>query len=277
MRLKTLVTALFLAVVFPVMGCAHSGGGGVVDVRILSDGGNEFSQYRAHPRTNREGRYFYLEAVKSEKYSIQVSNRSDRSVGLVIAVDGRNIVSGGKSDLKRNERMYIIEPYGTQTFEGWRTGMDRTNRFYFTEQADSYAERAFSDGSAMGTIAVAVYREKIEPRRFSENEIASPKKAAPGGAAPSAAAPSPAPMESRSADRLEKKKSEQAGTGFGESTYSPVRIVRFEPEYRASDKIVLKYEWRSELCRKGVASCGPRNRLWPEDGGFAPVPRDFHG
>jgi len=276
MRLKALATVLVLTLVFPVVGCAHSGGSGLVDVRVLSDGGNEFSQYRAHPRVHREGRYFYLEAVKSEKYSIRVSNRSAGSVGVVIAVDGRNIISGGKSYLGRNERMYIIEPYGTQTYEGWRTGMDRTNRFYFTEQADSYAERAFSDGSAMGTIAVAVYREKIEARHFSENEIASPRKATPG-AGSSAAAPSPAPMESRSADRLERKKSEQAGTGFGESTYSPVRIVHFEPEYGVFDKIVLKYEWRTELCRKGIASCGPKNRLWPEDGGFAPLPRDFRG
>jgi len=276
MKLKTLATVLFLALVLPVVGCAHSGGSGLVDVRVFSDGGNEFSQYRAHPRTQRDGRYFYLEAVKSEKYSIQVSNRSAGSIGVVIAVDGRNIISGGKSYLGRNERMYIIEPYGTQTYEGWRTGMERTNRFYFTEQADSYAERAFSDGSAMGTIAVAVFREKIEARNFSEKEIASPKKAAPGAGSP-AAAPSPAPMESRSADRLDRRKSEQAGTGFGESTYSPVRIVHFEPEYRVSDKIVLKYEWRTELCKKGIASCGPKNRLWPEDGGFAPVPRDFHG
>lgn len=276
MRLKTLLTAFFLAMVFPVMGCAHSGiGGGLVDVRIVSDGGGEFSQHRTYPRIRQEGRYFYLEAVKSEKYSIQVSNRSGRSVGVVIAVDGRNIISGGKSDLRRNERMYIIEPYGTQAFEGWRTGMDRTNRFYFTEQADSYAERAFSDGSAMGTIAVAVYREKAEPRHFSENEIGSSRKSAP--TAPSAGAPSPAPLESHSADRLEKKKSEQAGTGFGETTYSPVRVVHFEPEYRASDKIVLKYEWRTELCRKGIISCAPKNRLWPEDRGFAPVPRDFNG
>jgi hypothetical protein len=270
MGLKTLVTAFFLTIVLPVMGCAHSGTGGLVDVRIISDSGSEFSQHRTYPRIRQEGRYFYVEAVKSEKYSIRVSNRSARSVGVVIAVDGRNIISGSKSDLRQSERMYIIEPYVTQTFEGWRTGMDRTNRFYFTEQADSYAERAFSDGSAMGTIAVAVYKEKADLRYFGENEIASPRRSSPG-------AGSPAPAETHSADRHEKKKSEQAGTGFGETTYSPVRIVHFEAEPRVAEKIVLKYEWRTELCRKGVIACEPKNRLWPGDGGFAPAPRDFHG
>ena len=102
-----------------------------------------------------------MEAVKGEKYSIEITNRSNRQIGVVIAVDVRNIISGSKSDLKNNERMYIISPHATNSFEGWRTGMDKTNRFYFTEQSDSYAERVFSDGSAMGTIAVAVFREKL--------------------------------------------------------------------------------------------------------------------
>jgi hypothetical protein len=270
MELKTLLTALFLAMFFPVMGCAHSGSGSLVDVRVVSDNGSEYSQYRTYPRIHQEGRYFYMEAVKSERYSIQVSNRSDRQVGVVIAVDGRNIISGAKSDLGRNERMYIIDPFATQTFEGWRTGTDRTNRFYFTEQADSYAERAFSDGSATGTIAMAVYREKIDRRYLRENEIVSPMMSSPGAA-------SPAPAEKQTADRLEKKKNEQAGTGFGETTYSPVRIVHFEPEHKAAEKVILKYEWRTELCRKGIISCGPGNRLWPDEGGFAPPPRDFRG
>ena len=121
----------------------------------------DLSQIRDLPGGHQEGEFYYLEAVKGQRYSIQVTNKSDRRIGIVIAVDGRNIIDGKKSDLRRNERMYIIGPYGTNTFEGWRTGMDRTNRFYFTEQSDSYAEKVFADASAMGTIALAVYREKI--------------------------------------------------------------------------------------------------------------------
>jgi len=39
---------------------------------------------------------------------IEVKNRLNRRVGLVIAVDGRNIISGTKSWLRNNERMYIL-------------------------------------------------------------------------------------------------------------------------------------------------------------------------
>lgn len=269
------LTLLFVVLAVPQLACAYAGAPGVVDVRIVSDTGGEFSQYRTYPRVRQEGRYFYMEAVKNDRYSIEVTNKSERRIGVVIAVDGRNIISGNKSDLKNNERMYIIEPYGTNKFEGWRTGMERTNRFYFTEQSDSYAERVFSDASAMGTVALAVYREKLPPIVL-RSELQYRAKDVPAGAA---SAPGAA-MEKRSSgssDRFEKEKSEQAGTGFGETTYSPAREVRFESENIIADKIVLKYEWKTELCKKGIIGCGPKNRLWPDGEGFAPTPRDFRG
>ena len=266
---KIFLTLSFLALAIPASACAHTGTGNVVDVRIISDHSGEFTKHRTYPRLADEGTYFYVEAVKGQRYAVQVTNRSDRRIGVVVAVDGRNIIDGKKSVLQRTERMYILGPYETNTFEGWRTGTDRTNRFYFTEQSDSYAEKVFSDASAMGTIALAAYREKLpEPIPYIEKQ--SRLNEAPAGAAQ---AP-PAPLESRSYDRAERK-SEQAGTGFGETTYSPVRIVLFEPERTSVEKIVLKYEWRSELCRKGIIGCEPKNRFWPDVQEFAPIPRGF--
>lgn len=268
MVLKSFLAALVTGSVIVAWACAYAETGSIADVRIMSDSGGEFSQYKTYLSSSRgnaqDCKYFYLEAVKGNKYSIQVTNRSDRRIAVVIAVDGRNIINGQKSDLKRNERMYVIGPYETDTFEGWRTGLDRTNRFYFTEPSDSYAEKVFADGSAMGTIALAVYREKVPEISFH-----SRMKEAPAGAAPSA------PAEGRSAGSVEKKRDEQAGTGFGETTYSPARVVQFDPEHAPAEKVVLKYEWRSELCRKGIVPCGPGNRFWPDDREFAPVPKGF--
>jgi len=267
---KGILTLLFIVSGIPALAYAHAGKENVVDVRIVSDYGAEFAKYRTYPRVRQDGTFFYVEAVKGNRYSIQVTNRSNRRIGVVIAVDGRNIISGQKSDLKRTEQMYIIAPYESNTFEGWRTGMDRTNRFYFTEQSDSYAEKVFADASAMGTIALAVYRERIA--EITPYSGKTPRmNEAPAGAAPSS------PSESRSADRAERKKSDEAGTGFGETTYSPAHIIQFEPEQSPSEKIVMKYEWRAELCRKGIIGCGPKNRFWPEDHEFAPIPRDFKG
>jgi hypothetical protein len=200
----------------------------------------------------------YAEAVKGDHYSIVVRNLLNRRVGLVIAVDGRNIISGKKSWLRNDERMYILEPYGQGEFRGWRTSLDSVNRFYFTDAADSYAA-AFRDESAMGVIAVAVYPEM--PRRQESSDLSQlPGKSAQRDT------PSPRAEE------------EQAGTGFGRWEHSPVRVVAFEPEATAAEKVYLKYEWRSALCRQGIlppGPCGPaappRNRLWDDDG-FAPPP-----
>ncbi len=272
---KSFLTALFLALVFPIAACAHTAKMGVTDVRVFSDKGSEFEKYRAYPNAAREGMYYYMEAVKGEKYSIEVKNTSDRRIGVVIAVDGRNIISGNKSSLKQNERMYIIEPYQTYRYEGWRTGMERTNRFYFTEQSDSYGEKVFSDASAMGTIALAVYREKLPVAHPLPGYSFSMKET------PSAASPESA-LEGRSSDRVKGKKehvqkSKQAGTGFGETTYSPARAIHFEAEDALAEKIVLKYEWRTELCKKGIVDCRDKNRFWPDNDGFAPTPKGFRG
>jgi hypothetical protein len=268
---KTFLAVLIIVLAFPLIASAHVSRNGAVDVRIVSDQGGEFAKYRAYPRCREDSRYFYVEASKGERYSIQVTNKSNRRVGIVIAVDGRNIIDGNKSNLKRSERMYIIGPYETNTYEGWRTAMDRTNRFYFTEQPDSYAEKVFADASAMGTIAVVVFREKIPDIVYFHDRPSVMKEAPAASAAPRAFG------ESLPADRAERKKSEQAGTGFGETTYSPTRYVKFEPESAAVDRIVMKYEWRSALCKKGIIHCGPQNRIWPEGQEFAPIPRDFRG
>lgn len=267
---KYFLVMMLLVLATPAIGCAHSGDRHLVDVQVIADRTGELVKYRTFPRVRQEGEYFYVEAVRGERFSVQVANRSDKRIGVVIAVDGRNIVSGAKSYLQPSERMYIIDPFATHTFEGWRTSMDQTNRFYFTDQPDSYAERVFSDGSAMGTIALAVYREKI-PEMPLRAETPSQMKDSGVGSA------SPAQEEARSSSRMEREKKAQAGTGFGETTYSPVRTVQFTPEDRIAEKVVLKYEWRAELCRKGVIACGPKNRLWPDAGGFAPVPKDFQG
>lgn len=267
---KAFLMVLFIVSVIPALVWGHAGNGNVVDVRIVSDHGNEFKKYKIYPRVHQESNFFYVEAMKGDRYSIQVTNKSDRRIGVVIAVDGRNIINGKKSDLKRNERMYIIGSYESNTFEGWRTDMDRTNRFYFTEQSDSYAEKVFGDASAMGTIALAVYKERL-PKIVPYSQKPSGMNEAPAGAAPYG------PPESRSADKAQQKKSEETGTGFGETTYSPAHVVHFEPEHAPAEKIVLKYEWRSELCRKGIITCGPKNRFWPDDHEFAPIPNDFKG
>jgi hypothetical protein len=237
--------------------------GDAVEVRIRNDSGRELPLYPVSAR--KTDRRAYLEAMKGDQYTIVVRNKLNRRVGVVVAVDGRNIISGAKSWLKSSERMYILEPYGEGEYSGWRANLERINRFYFTDVPDSYAA-AFKDESAMGVIAVAVYPEiqrYIPPPELSRPMPLSPllsqkesRKSLADQSAPLA-------------------KSESAGTGYGREEYSPARSVAFDPESRPVERLFVKYEWHETLCRKGIISCGftspePRNRLW--DNGFAPPP-----
>ena len=196
----------------------------------------------------------YAEAAPGASYRIVVHNNLACRVGLVIAVDGRNIVSGAKSWLKCDERMYILAPFETREYAGWRTAQDRENRFYFTSVEDSYAG-AFKDTSAMGVVAMAVYPERLAPPRRSQLSEPAPAREMAGKA------------QSRSADAAP-----QAGTGYGEEVYSPSMVVAFDPEPLAREETFIKYEWRATLIRLGVIRerPAPRNRLW--DPGFAPPP-----
>lgn len=273
------IAAIFISLML-CASCASAGSiGNAVQVRIISDDGYELPTYPV--KAGGGMRKVYAEAVKGDHYRIEVRNNLNRRVGLVIAVDGRNIISGSKSWLKNSERMYILEPYGSGEFSGWRTGQDRINRFYFTDVPDSYAA-SFGDESAMGVIAVAAY-----PEQRQEPPLLAQPQTTPGfgrnsegkgsGAADSAPAARTPSIEYKSKTlSMVEKNMESAGTGYGREEYSPSYNVEFEPERRAVERIYLKYEWRSTLCRLGVASChAPHhrqpNRLWNDDG-YAPPP-----
>ncbi len=241
--------------------------GDAVEVGIRTDCGRELPLYPVSARY--PNHRAYAEAVKGENYTIVVHNRLNRRVGIVVAVDGRNIISGKRSTLAASERMYILDPHGSGEFSGWRTDLDRVNRFYFTDAADSYAA-AFNDRSAMGVIAVAAYPEL---QRYIQPPAAlnAPAPAAPAaGSAPRGERVQSA-MKAKRADRA--AESDSAGTGYGSEEYSPVRVVEFEAEKNAVDRIYIKYEWRATLERLGVLGQPkprPHNRMW--DDGFAPPP-----
>ncbi len=238
---------------------AGASAGSAVDVSIIAESGRSLPFY-PH-RSTHGAKKVYAEAVRGDHYRIVVRNNLNRRVGVVVAVDGRNIISGQKSWLGNGERMYVLEPHAVNEYSGWRTGQDRVNRFFFTDAPDSYAA-AFGDQSAMGVIAVAVYPELQRVKRPPDLSTTVP------GPRPQADA------EAKASARGEA--SQSAGTGYGKEEYSPSRRVSFEPERKAVETVLIKYEWRETLCRMNVIPCGQAcgpadNRLW-DNTGYAPPP-----
>ncbi len=260
MNQKKVITAMICMLVWAASASASVIGQGTVEIEILSDRGGQFFTipYKDYTAGKTQVVKKYLEARKGENYSIVIRNNTPYRIGAVIAADGRNIISGKKSYLKNNEAMYILNPREQGTYSGWRTDGSTVHRFYFTNESDAYSVRTFSDSSAMGVIAVTVFREK-KPR------IPWFRKERSEGKAPSRSAP-----EAMFEDR--------AGTGFGDEMHSPTVQVDFKPERSPFKKILVKYEWRDRLCQMGIIQCGDYgNRLWDEHPGYAPFPPDYHG
>jgi hypothetical protein len=224
-----------------------------VEVWIVDDRGQRFSSYpvQSSPRLQKT----YIEARKHQPYHIEVINHSDERVGVVIAVDGRNIISGKHSKLRSKERMYILHPHQRQSFSGWRSGRDRINRFYFTNVDNAYAA-SFGDYSAMGVIGVAAFREYLPAGYGSDDHYYSNK-------------------DSSKSKRHSSRKS--IGTGWGESEYSPSHKTEFYAEKRPFSTSLVKYERHETLCEKRIIDCyrspnAPRNRMWDEDDDYAHPP-----
>jgi hypothetical protein len=261
--MKTLLSTCVILLMWVSLAAAGTIGD-AVEVSIITDNGYELPFYPMKIR--HDLKKIYAEAVRGDHYRIIVRNKLNRRVGVVVAVDGRNIISGQKSWLKNTERMYIIDAYSTNEFSGWRTGQDKINRFYFTDVPDSYAV-AFGDQSAMGVIAVVAYPEiqryeLQEDYSYSASEMNKKELRRDKAAAPSAQAKAGA--------------LESAGTGYGREEYSPSYRVPFDPENKAVESILIKYEWRKTLCRMNIIHCGRTiehsyNRIWGNDG-YAPPP-----
>ncbi|MFH1334924.1 MAG: hypothetical protein ABII96_00245 [Candidatus Zixiibacteriota bacterium] len=260
--LSLILAIIMMAAAVPAYSQSRGWRGGEVSIEFVSERGRSFLSipYQDFWQGGTHILKKYLEAKKKENYGIVIRNMTSERIGVVIAVDGRNIISGKTSNLHYSENMYIVNAFEHAQYDGWRTASNTVHRFYFTDSTDSYAVRTFSDSSAMGVIAVAVYRGKERP-------ILLPRQKMLDG---TSAAPSP---ESSARSKAGAGRDESAGTGFGDEQYSPAIRVTFEPERNPVQKILIKYEWREVLCQKGILDCRhePRNRFWDEDE-YAPFP-----
>lgn len=263
------LVALLLVSLFSPASAAWSASPDRVGIEIIDDYGRVFRQFDVSGAGEPATRRAYLEAIPERRYGIRVHNHTGRRIGLVLAVDGRNIISGKRSQLQRNEPMYILGPWQSATYDGWRTSDTRVHRFFFTDADDSYAG-AFGDKTAMGVIAVAAFAEDTPPasaHRYREKSSGDGDR----GAAPS--------MSRDEAARSDTAQAPEPGTGFGEDAYSRVVRVRFVPTHRPFARQFLKYEWRDTLVRMGfIGDFKTRNRFWPDDRapasayGYAPYP-----
>ena len=253
------------------------------------------------------GRY-YFEARAGCAYAVRIANHSPERIGVVLAVDGLNAISGeremGPSDPARRGRMYVIDPWGDVQVRGWRSSLEDVRRFTFVDERGSYAARTGRANGKMGWIQAWAYRERFtariappwpgpwdrQPQPYEEPEARREGAAPPEGSRDKAeadapkAAPAPpdaaaAAPESRAADGALRKQSDGGGsypgTGWGSQAWDPATVVRFDAQPAPADTVTLRYEYAPALRALGfLPSPRERDRLSERErgDGFARPP-----
>ena len=259
--------------------------GDLVDVQLLVQG------HAAPLYLSRDARdRFYLQAFRGRNYSLSLRNRTAQRIGVLIAVDGLNVVNGERSTLASGKPMYVLGPYETTVIRGWRTSMSEVRQFVFVDEERSYAERTDQANGDMGWIRVLAFREN-QPQVWYEKPMLKDDRAnegqaerrvdgapAPPGASGQAqeAPKSPARDESRASAGIMGNAGESfPGTGWGDRRDDPAQWVHFIAAPVATDHLVLRYEYEDGLRALGIFP-ERTNRLWERDHGqlgFAQPPR----
>jgi hypothetical protein len=197
----------------------------VISVDIVDDRGRSFNEYSVGWRGDKYRAY--IEAKYNRNYRIRVQNLTNERIGLVIAVDGKNILNGRTSSLSANEPKYVLNPGSSGSYDGWRSSKNRVNRFYFTDAGNAYAA-AFGDFGDLGIISIAVFFEDRPYYRDDRKEVAPFSRSRPG-------------------------------TGYGYEEYSPTINTDFYAQSRPHSIYLYRYQWREQLCRRGIVRCSSDN------------------
>ena len=258
--------------------------GRLVDVQVQVDGMGTSPLYLAPGRFDRQ----YFQAFQGRNYSLVLRNNTGERVGVLLTVDGLNVISGSQSNLSHNEAMYVLDPWESATIRGWRTSLNSVRRFVFVDEERSYAERSGQANGDLGWIRVLSFREQRpwwEPRAQVRDDQKDGRGDLDGGA-PEAQrkAPmtqdQPAPREGvQSAPSPSRNfadgQDSNPGTGWGEHRYDPVNRTEFAAAADPSDRITLRYEYVDGLRALGIR-IGRHGRLWDRERGqlgFAQAPR----
>ena len=214
------------------------------------------------PRYAHQGRW-YIEALKSREYAIQLRNPFGVRVAVALSVDGLNTIDA-RQTTAADARKWVLDPYETVTISGWQTSRTEARRFEFTTEERSYGQ-ALGRTTNFGVISAVFFKERVP-------EVRTADESARAQAQQPAAAP-------RSESMVKRENEEYAATGMGRSTDHVVTQVRLNLEDVPAHTVNIRYEFRPQLVQLGILPTAPvrdplqrREQARGFEPGFAPVP-----
>ena len=214
------------------------------------------------PRYAHQGRW-YIEALKSREYAIQLRNPFGVRVAVALSVDGLNTIDARQTSAAE-ARKWVLDPYETVTISGWQTSRTEARRFEFTTEERSYGQ-AIGKTANFGVISAVFFKERVpEVRTADESARAQAQQPA---------------ADPRSESTVKREDEELAATGMGRRTDHVVTQVRLNLEDVPAHTVNIRYEFRPQLVQLGILPAAPlhdplqrRERARGFEPGFAPVP-----
>jgi len=223
-----------------------------------------------------QGQTFVL-GRHGQRYNIRIHNHGGRRAEVVIAVDGRDAVSGEPSN-PASQRGYVIPAYGSVSVSGFRQSLTSVAAFRFADKSASYAARMGSSYAAIGAIRVAVFPERVRPvLRLPPPylDYDEGRSAPAAGAAEADASRAPAPSYKKEGGYSSRR--DRLGTEYGETRHSRVVEVSFERQnpYHPSQTVTLRYDDAEGLEARGIAVYPRPHPVYPvaEPPIYVPEPR----
>jgi len=202
----------------------------------------------SQPVLNSRGQSYVAGAYGAD-YQIRVRNHSGQRVEAVVAVDGRDVITGDRVRPSR-QRGYIVPAYGEVTVDGFRNSTATVASFQFSTIPQSYAWRRGSSWG-IGTIRVWVYEESVP----------QPVLVVPYG--PYGAPHPQSGMRSRSgagAAEAAPSAPQSMGTAYGQQRWSPVAVTSFNRARRGAAAVLgIRYNSAAALAAAGIY---PQHPTW---------------
>lgn len=214
----------------------------------------------------------WIAGIPGHRYVVQLRNRSDQRVLVLLSVDGVNAVSGETAD--PSQAGYVLGPWQTAKIAGWRKSLDDVARFVFTALPDSYAARTGRPDN-VGVIGIAVFREARPVHRYRPHppiaRSAADARATRGVDAPAMRSSVPRTVGAESAGAIaadagalvarERIARQQIGTGHGARAWAPVSRTSFvRASYAPAQISELRYDDIGRLLAMGVIPRSPYRR-----------------
>lgn len=206
----------------------------------------------------------HVVAEPDRGYRLRIHNLSHHALGLVIAVDGCNIIDGATSRLAPSEPMYLLQGGETQYFHGWRKDRWTVHRFVFKQPPKTaITQRSTAAMPTPGTVSVAAFPVvevgvPAEPRAHSGVGWAQDRHGVPAGLSRAPARSEPPCWHADRTHGTNGWLAHGAHTERSDRLNAPAEIVRFEVKPSARVRILWRYDWAPRLCAQGVLPCSYR-------------------